>query len=96
MPSEEDPTQYYHWRGKEMGEEIIQLGSDNFTYKMKFLHGGKRVKGTWGTHDSDPGNVQFGGVQTSESDGSPGFRIRYAWKDYNEAAYNKANRERWH
>jgi len=46
MPSEEDPTQYYHWRGKEMGEEIIQLGSDNFTYKMKFLHGGKRVKGT--------------------------------------------------
>jgi hypothetical protein len=36
LPSAENPTRCYRWRGKEDGEDVIQLGEDQHLYTMTF------------------------------------------------------------
>ncbi|KAF4628938.1 hypothetical protein G7Y89_g9216 [Cudoniella acicularis] len=95
MPSAENPTRYYRWRGKSNGEDVIKLGSDSCLYKMIFSNGGKSVKGTWGTHNSDPGNVKFQGVKAGDLGPYTMFNIQDKWDGLNQAAHDKANRNRW-
>lgn len=93
MPSEQDATWYYRWRGKETGEDVTQLGEDGAVYKMEFSEGGKVVRGTWGTMESDPGPVNFTRRKVDGSVG--GMDIDGEWQDHDQKAYDKANRDRW-
>lgn len=95
MPSAENPTIFYRWRGKEDGEGVIQLRSENYLYEMTFSDGGRRVTGTWGSHDADPGTVKFSGVKTSYHGVYRGMNIQFEWGNLDEAAYDQANRDRW-
>jgi hypothetical protein len=39
LPSAENPTRCYRWRGKEDGEDVIQLDEDQHLYTMNFSDG---------------------------------------------------------
>ncbi|CAG8954549.1 hypothetical protein HYFRA_00004465 [Hymenoscyphus fraxineus] len=93
-PSEENPTCHYRWRGVEDGEGVIQLREDNYLYSMTFSKNGNYVEGNWGCRDGEPGVVHFTGVKDN-SDGGYGMSIEREWKARNQAAYDKANRDRW-
>lgn len=95
MPSSEEPTRYYRWRGKSTGEDVIELRSEHDLYKMTFSDGGKSVKGTWGTKNSDPGTVRFNGVKTEDLNPHERCKIQREWDNLDQAAYDKANRDRW-
>ena len=92
-PSKDDPKRFYRWMGKETGEDVIQLREDNRLYSMTFSDGGKKVKGTWGIREADPGDVNFTGTKTGEC--YDGMSIQYEWQDLDEQAYKRANRDRW-
>ncbi|KAF7854508.1 uncharacterized protein EAF02_011683 [Botrytis sinoallii] len=89
-----DNTRLYRWRGKDC-QDIIQLGSDSRSYTMTFSRGVKRVNGVWGTHDGDPGTVEFTGRKVSEEDIFSGSGILHEWTNHNQHAYDAANRARW-
>jgi hypothetical protein len=95
MPSHEDPTRYFRWRGKSTGEDVIELRSDGYLYKMTFSDGGLTVQGIWGTHNSDPRDVRFRGVKTGEISPYESCDIQSEWNGLDEAACDKANRDRW-
>jgi hypothetical protein len=94
MPSAENPTIFYRWRGKEDGQGIIQLRSENDLYEMTFSDGGRSFTGTWGSHDADPGTVKFSGVKTYDGVYQD-MNIQFEWGSLDEAAYDRANRDRW-
>ena len=94
IPSEENPTMSYRWRGREDGENVIQLRSENALYQMTFSDGGRRVTGTWDC-DGDPGFVEFSGVKVSDHGIYDGMNINYEWGNLNEDTYNRENRDRW-
>jgi hypothetical protein len=90
--SAQDDTRFYCWRGKETGEEVIILGSEKSVSRMKFSNGGNTVEGTWNSTSGDPGEVKFTGTKT----GGHGYvDIHQEWRDHNEVAYGKADRDRW-
>lgn len=93
LPSKETPTCYYRWRGIEVGEDVIQLGSDNDLYSLTFSKNGKYMQGTWGCLNGEPGTVNFIGVKVGNAYNE--MDIHGEWKSRNEAAYDKANRDRW-
>ncbi|PVH86289.1 hypothetical protein DL98DRAFT_601950 [Cadophora sp. DSE1049] len=72
-------------RGREIGQGVIQLREDSRLYT--FSDGGKKMKGTWGVQDADPGHAGFTSFKTGEN-------IQYEWERLNEDAYNRANRDR--
>lgn len=94
IPSEENPTICYRWRGREGGENVIELGSENDLYQMTFSDGGRRVTGIWGC-DGDPGMVQFRGVKVGDHGIYDDMNIKYEWGNLDEDAYNRENRDRW-
>lgn len=94
LPSEENPTCYYRWRGIEVGEDVIQLGEDNHLYSMTFSENGMHMKGTWGCQNGEPGTISFTGVKAGYG-GYGGMDIQREWNARNEAAYDGANRNRW-
>jgi len=77
-----------------MGQDVIQLGLEIHMYTMTFSDWGTKINGTWGTHDGDPGEVALKGIKTGDTD-LYGCNIQYEWDNHNEAAYDKANRDRW-
>jgi hypothetical protein len=95
MPSAEDPKRYYCWREKSTGKDVIELRSDSHLYKMTFFDSGRRVKGTWDTQDSDPGDVRFQGVKTEDLSPYERCNIQREWDGLDQAAYDKANKDRW-
>lgn len=88
-----DNTRIYRWRGKDC-QDIIQLGSDSRCYTMAFSRGGKRVNGVWGTHNGDPGTVEFTGRKVSEEDILSGSGVIQGWTNHNERAYDAASKAR--
>jgi hypothetical protein len=94
IPSEENPTMSYRWRGREDGENVIQLRSENALYQMTFSDGGRRVTGTWDC-DGDPGFVEFSGVKVGDHGIHDGMNINHEWVNLNENTYNRENRDRW-
>jgi hypothetical protein len=96
MPSSEDPTRYYRWRGRTTGEDIIVLRSEWYLYKMTFSDNGNTVKGTWGTHGQEPGLVEFRGVKSEYYQLAHDWRsVHDQWDGFDEAAYDMENRDRW-
>jgi hypothetical protein len=93
IPSEKNPTISYRWRGREGGENVIQLRSENALYQMTFSDGGRRVTGTWDC-DGDPGFVEFSGVKVGDHGIYDGMNINYEWGNLNEDTYNRENRDR--
>ncbi|TGO33181.1 hypothetical protein BHYA_0262g00200 [Botrytis hyacinthi] len=93
-PRTVDNIRLYRWRGKDC-QDIIQIGSDSRFYTMTFSRGGKRVNGVWGTHDGDPGTVEFTGRKVSEEDTLSGSVVIQGWTNHNERAYDAANKARW-
>lgn len=76
---------------------MIQLREDYVLYKMTFSEGGRVIHGTWGTRESDPGDGKFFGRKIDdEIVWRAGFlNIDREWRNYDEKAYEKANRDRW-
>ncbi|TGO82469.1 hypothetical protein BPOR_0824g00010, partial [Botrytis porri] len=93
-PSTADNTRLYRWRGKDC-QNIIQLGSDSRSHTMTFSRSGKIVNGVWGTHDGDPGTVEFTGRKVSKEDMFSGRGVLQEWTNHNERAYDAANKARW-
>ena len=94
IPSEKNPTISYRWRGREDGENVIELGSENALYQMTFSDGGRRVTGTWDC-EGDPGSVEFSGVKVYDHGIYDGMNIKYEWGNLNEDTYHRENRDRW-
>ncbi|KAE9365177.1 hypothetical protein N431DRAFT_430685 [Stipitochalara longipes BDJ] len=95
IPCEESPTRCYRWRGKETGEGTIQLGSSGYLYKMTFSNNGRRLTGTFGSHDSEPGDVEFTGTRLGYRLVFDELNIQSEWAKLDKAAYDRASRERW-
>jgi hypothetical protein len=93
--SAQSPTISYRWRGREGGENVIQLGSENYLYQMTFSDGGRRVDGTWGHHNADPGTVTFSGIKIGDHALHDGMGIQYQWNNLDQATYDQENRDRW-
>lgn len=94
VPSANIPTIFYRWRGRECGENVIQLHSEGKLYQMTFSDGGRRVNGTWGS-DGDPGTVEFSGVKIGHQGVYDCMNIQYEWGHLSEATYDEENRNRW-
>jgi hypothetical protein len=76
------------------------LSSSGFTpdlseFKTDSISSGRKVTGTWGTYNSDPRPVEFSGVKIGNHDAYASMGIQSHWDDHNQAAYDKANRDRW-
>ena len=48
-----------------------------------------------GSHDSDPGDVKFGGVKVSDHSPHDGMNIQSEWGSLDQRAYDQENRARW-
>ena len=94
VPPAESPTIFYRWRGRESGENVIQLRSEFQLYEMTFSNGGSKVSGTWGC-DADPGDVQFTGVKVGEHNAYDRMNIQHEWGHLNKQTYDQENRDRW-
>jgi hypothetical protein len=94
VPSEENPSRSYRWRGKETCEGVIELMSESKLYKMTFSDGRRKISGTWGVR-GDPGEVTFKGVKIQNGSAYLECNIGYEWDNHFEAAYDKADRDRW-
>jgi hypothetical protein len=93
VPSAESPTIFHRWRGRESGENVIQLRSEFQLYEMTFSNGSK-VIGTWGCA-ADPGDVQFTGVKVDEHNTFDRRNIQHEWGHLNKQTYDQENRDRW-
>jgi hypothetical protein len=94
-PSPQNPTWNFRWRGKETGEGVIELYSEERLCSMTFSGtGGCKVTGTF--HNEYVEDCEFSGVKVSAEPRRGRFDIRGAWSDHNENAYERARVGRWH
>ncbi|KAF9031000.1 hypothetical protein BDZ89DRAFT_1064322 [Hymenopellis radicata] len=83
----------FQWRGREEGENVISLGSDN-SGRIEFLVNGN-IKGTINT---DLGKFAFTGKKMVRENVVWSMSIanwKYEWRSTNESAYECENKGRW-
>jgi hypothetical protein len=92
MPSVKRPTWNYRWRGREAGENVIDLSADEKAYSLTFSGpGGTLLTGTFGASVLE--TCKFTGKKISMSD-EP-MDIGEIWADHNERAYSRECCRRW-
>jgi hypothetical protein len=94
-PSPQNPTWNFRWRGKDTGESVIQLFSEEQLCSMTFSGtSGCKVTGTF--HNEYIEHCTFSGVKVGAQPRRGRFAIRGAWRDHNWIAYERARIGRWH
>jgi hypothetical protein len=94
QPSEECQSWNYRWRGEETWESVIELGSDEKPYSVKWF--GPRVTKLEGTFGSDMlKDCKFTGIKIGVGSELEKIDIAEEWANRNESGYEYARRARW-
>lgn len=81
------------WRGRESGENVIQLGSDERVLDLAFSQFGTKLEGR--IEGDIVGPTMFTGIKVSAGNRQEGSS-RDAWRDLSESNYNRECVGRWH
>ncbi|KAK5699921.1 hypothetical protein LTR97_006055 [Elasticomyces elasticus] len=83
----------YRWRGRETGESVIDLGSDEQTYSLVFSERGTKMSGVFGGGLVE--RVDFTGVKM-ENGGDRQGSSKHEWGGLSERSYERERVGRWH
>ncbi|KAK5689085.1 hypothetical protein LTR17_026534 [Elasticomyces elasticus] len=83
----------YRWRGRETGESVIDLGSDDQTYSLIFSERGTKLSGVLGGGLVE--RVEFTGVKMESGDDRQGSS-KHEWGGLSERSYERERVGRWH
>ena len=92
-PTARRPVWKYRWRGRETGEDVIQLYADEKVSSITFSKKGTELVGTFKSDMIE--DCQFTGVKVSSHAQGSHDNPETQWEEYSEEAYNHANSARW-
>jgi len=82
----------HRWRGRETGESVIAVGSDELLLKMVFSKHGTAVSGDFEGGCVEP--VTFTGMKVVAGNNQESSR-KDEWRDLSARAYERARVNRW-
>ncbi|KAK5686122.1 hypothetical protein LTS10_002236 [Elasticomyces elasticus] len=93
MDDQPECARTYRWRGRETGESVIDLGSDEQTYSLIFSERGTKLSGVFGGGLVE--RVEFTGVKM-ESGGDRQGSSKHECGGLSERSYERERVGRWH
>jgi len=96
MPQSSNRQLHYRWRGRETGEDAIELDSDSTPQPLTFSNDGRKLFGELNTPNF--GNWCLRGRKVRELSRNDVLEVRYfqgRWDNMNQETYDGENRDRW-
>lgn len=96
MPQPSNRQLYYRWRGRETGEDVIELDSDLTPQPLTFSNDGKKLFGEFNSPNF--GNWCLRGRKVRELSRDDVLEVRYfqgRWDNLNQETYDREDRDRW-